>query len=127
MSTSVRPADTHWAGRTHPAPRVSFDTKVMVNHKSEGLTLILAIIVTGLGHMYVGKLSQGAMLLVLQIILGVVMYFGFLLATTSVIGFILMGAVAIVSFVIWIYSIIDADKLAKQYNASLIETGNPPW
>ena len=35
-------------------------TNIMINHKSEGITILLSVIITGAGHMYAGKV-KGAM------------------------------------------------------------------
>lgn len=107
---------------------VNPQTSIMMNHKSEGLTLILSVIITGAGHMYAGKVKEGIILLALQLVIGVAIGAMMVMAGGgSPFPFIVMAVGAIVAFIIWIYAIVDSDKVVKEYNARLMETGNPPW
>ena len=105
----------------------SQQTNIMVNHKSEGLAIILAIILTGAGHMYAGKVKEGILLLLTQIVLVAMSFVLFSFTYNTLLPLIGVGVISILSFAIWIYSIIDSNKAVKEYNAALMETGNPPW
>lgn len=96
----------------------------MVGMKSESTTLILSIVLgllglSGIGHMYVGKVGKGVGILIGNILLWVIgfatMFFG--------VGFILL----IVGLVLFIWQIIDSKKLCVYYNDHLRRTGSPPW
>ena len=104
-------------------------TNIMINHKSEGITILLSVIITGAGHMYAGKVKDGIILLALQIVLSIVAVSMFVTlgAYGSVFGFIISGAASLISIIIWLYAIIDSNKVVKEYNARLVESGNPPW
>jgi len=95
----------------------SFDrasASIIVNKKSEGLAIILSLIITGLGEMYVGQVGKGIMLLIVQVLLWVL---------TMMFLFPFIIAIAV-----WIYSMYDAYTLAKYYNNYLLENdGNTPW
>ena len=82
--------------------------------KNPTIALVLAIFLTGIGHIYVGKLKKGIVILIVTWILGLL---------TSVLIF-----PAIPLIVIWIWQIYDAHKQAKYYNEYLVaNNGNPPW
>ena len=65
----------------------------------------------------------------MQIVLAVVAVAMFVTlgAYGSVFGFIISGVASLISIIIWLYAIIDSDKVVKEYNARLVESGNPPW
>ena len=96
----------------------------MIGLKSESTTLILSIVLgllglSGIGHMYVGKVGKGVGILIGNILLWIIgvatVFFG--------VGVIfLIGA-----FVLFIWQIIDSRKLCVQYNDYLRRTGSPPW
>ncbi len=86
----------------------------MINKKSEGLALILSFLIPGLGQIYVGKSSAGALMIVAAVILGM---------TTALL--ILPG---IIYIALWIYGMYNAYVEAKEYNRYLLDhNGNPPW
>lgn len=98
--------------------------------KSAGLAAVLAVLIPGVGHIYVGKVMEGIIILILSIVIGsvgsvVVILWG--LATWGV-GFI-FGVVilAIIYLVFWVWQIFDAYNKANQYNAALQQTGRTPW
>ncbi|NLI74463.1 MAG: zinc ribbon domain-containing protein [Euryarchaeota archaeon] len=107
--------------------------------KSEVLSLILGILIPGSGHLYIGRLTRGLIILVT--------YFGI-----SFIGIILMLSafsytypsdmtypalevslifpliiLSMILLVIWIAQLIDVYNLTKQYNDTVRRTGQPPW
>lgn len=73
---------------------------------------------SGIGHIYVGKIMKGILLLVAGLIL-----FG--------VGIVLFGAggflMVIGYFALWIWQIFDARKLANQFNEYYQINQKPPW
>lgn len=96
----------------------------VIGLKSEGTTLILSIvlgllIVQGIGHMYVGKIGKGVVILIVGLVLGVIGW------TTIWIG---VGAIFLIgNFILFIWQIIDSRNLCRQYNDYLSKNGKPPW
>ncbi len=94
------------------------------NHKSERATLVLAVVLglfglSGIGHIYLGKLQRGLCILVGSFLLAVVG-----VATIPLfVGIVLL----IVAFIIFIWHIFNARNLCRQYNDQLARTGAPPW
>lgn len=87
---------------------------IMVNKKSEALALILSLLIPGLGQIYNGQVSKGAMMIVAAIVCAVLIFVFF--------------PIGILYIVLWIYSMYDAFKDAKEYNQYLLShNGNPPW
>ena len=87
--------------------------------KSEGTTLILIIILGifglgGIGHIYLGNITRGIVILIVGIIL--------LLASAVTFG---IGLIILIPFAIWV--VFDSRKQCKYYNDHLEQTGRPPW
>jgi len=87
--------------------------------KSEGTTLILTIILGifgfgGIGHIYLGNITRGIVILIVGIILLLVAVFTF--------G---IGLIVLIPFAIWV--VFDARKQCKYYNDHLEQTGKTPW
>ena len=108
--------------------------------KSEVLSIILAILIPGAGHLYVGRLTRGLVILVayfgISAISMMVLFSaipGFLTGDMMMDGslgfdvFIVLILLSIVSLVIWIIQLIDAYNLTRQYNETVRRTGQPPW
>jgi len=115
--------------------------------KNTGLKAILALILGifglwGVGHIYVGRITRGIVLLLVGIILewviGALVFFGVLFG--GLYGYLYGGPVgqlsgliggaviwAIVIFAIFIWQIYDAHKLAKQYNEHVQRHWSAPW
>jgi TM2 domain-containing membrane protein YozV len=72
--------------------------------KSVGIAVLLSFVIPGAGQMYLGKIGKGILLFVLAGISAILCFL--------FIGFLLLP-------IIWIYSIYDAYKSAKDYNAQL--------
>jgi len=93
-------------------------------YKSEGTTLVLAIvcgliIFQGIGQMYVGKIGRGIGVLILGLFLVVIglatVWFG-------------VGAIFLIGyFILFIWQIFDARKLCREYNDYVSRNGRPPW
>ncbi len=106
---------------------------VIVQYKSPGVAVVLALILgvfglMGIGHIYVGKVSKGLSLLIIGGILGILTWgsfitgfvtFGFGFAVSVLFGFIL--------FVLWVWQIYDVYALANLFNRRVQETGTAPW
>ncbi len=107
--------------------------------KSEILAIILAIIIPGTGHMYLGRLTRGLIILVSYIGLSVL---AMVIAFSAMPNLFTMDAMdvafdtgllvaltilSLISLVIWIVQLIDAYNLTKQYNDSIRQTGQAPW
>ncbi|MDR3205817.1 MAG: zinc ribbon domain-containing protein [Candidatus Methanoplasma sp.] len=105
--------------------------------KNTGVAVILAFLFTGLGHLYIGKIKRGIAVLIGGILLpsiSLVLFLPFLIvdsggATDPAIGafLALLIVVGLIDVIYWIWNIVDAYNLAKEYNDVLRNTGNPPW
>ncbi len=80
--------------------------------KNAGLVAILALIVPGLGHIYLGKIGEGLVYLVL-------------IAILAALWFLVITLVIMV--ILWLWQIFDAYKKANQYNSVVQQTGRAPW
>ena len=81
----------------------------------------------GVGHIYVGRLARGIVLLIVGIILAALFY-GSLLLKFVTIGLAWVGTIifGIILLVLRIWQTFDAYKLAKQFNKVVEETGKTP-
>lgn len=112
-------------------------------YKSPGTAALIAFIggifgLQGIGHIYVGKVGRGIGILISGIII-----FALLVITVvsmqsllildpneSSIGIgviLLMILLGVAYFVLWIWQIFNARKLAKKFNESVRTTGIEPW
>ena len=87
--------------------------------KSEGTTLILTIILGifgfgGIGHIYLGNITRGIVILIVGIIL-----LGVAIVTFGI------GLVILIPFAIWV--VYDARKQCRYYNNYLEQNQRPPW
>jgi len=120
-------------------------TASIKRYKSEGITLVLSIVVgilgiMGVGHIYLGRVRRG----IIIIIVGVIIWSGLFVPViilgmageleensddpTALIG--IFGGFAVVgigALVLFIWQILNARKLCKQYNEYFEEHGKPPW
>ncbi len=99
--------------------RACSQAAVMMERKSEGIALILSLIITGAGHMYAGKIVDGVVLLALQVALSLGMFVVFL-TMDDPFAVVIVGILCIATFVVWIYAIIDSNKEVKRYNQQLL-------
>lgn len=98
-----------------------------VEWKSESVTLLLSILlglfgIQGVGHMYVGKIGKGVVILIGSIVLFVIA----VALTITGIGAIIGIPLIIMYIVMFIWQILDARKLCMQYNEHLERHGRPP-
>lgn len=87
--------------------------------KSEGTTLILTIVLGifgfgGIGHIYLGNITRGIVILIVGIILLFVAIFSM--------G---IGLIILIPFAIWV--VFDARNQCKFYNDYLEQNQRPPW
>jgi TM2 domain-containing membrane protein YozV len=115
----------------------------MVESKNPGVAALLAILVGlfglwGIGHVYLGRIRRGLLLLALGIVLNALSVGGFLLGILlfgrdSGSGLFLslgLGAsifLGIVTLALWVWQTYDAYRLAKKFNAYVQEHGKAPW
>jgi len=97
--------------------------------KNPGVAALLAFLVgigfMGVGHIYVGKIGRGIVLLIVGLVLrglvALALIWGFFAGLGA---FVLLG---LVSLALWVWQTYDAYKLAKQFNAHVQQHGKPPW
>lgn len=90
-----------------------------VEWKSEGTTLILTIVLGifglgGIGHIYLGNITRGIVILIVGIILLVFSIFTF--------G---IGLIILIPFAIWV--VFDSRSQCRSYNDYLEKNGKSPW
>ena len=97
--------------------------------KSESTTLLLAIILglfglSGIGHLYVGGMLKGVVILIAGFMLGVV---GVFLTVYLPYVFGILGFMFFIAYIpLYIWQIIDARKLCRYYNDYYEEYGEEP-
>lgn len=115
-------------------------------YKSPGTTALIAFLggivsLPGIGHMYVGKVRRGIVILVGGFLLFVLSIFILSslfvptnLATQSEGGIYLLTHLSyglipaiMVYLIYFIWQILDANRLAKKFNESVQATGKEPW
>lgn len=107
----------------NPIPNSPQGLPAHMMYKNEGNALILAVVLgifglNGIGHIYIGKIGKGIGLLIGSIVL-----FAVGIATLLIfVGIIFL----IMYFALFIWQIIDARNLCKEYNHAIKTTGNPP-
>ncbi len=109
-------------------------TASIKHYKSEGITLVLSIVVglmgiMGVGHIYLGRVRRGLIILIVGVLIWgavfvPVLFLGMLgeleedsVDPTAVIGM----------FILFIWQILNSHKLCKEYNEHFEEHGKPPW
>ena len=90
-----------------------------IEWKSMGVTIVLTVVLGifgfgGIGHLYLGKIIKGIVILIVGIIIAVIA------VVTGGIGLIIL-----IPYALWV--IYDSYKQCKHYNNYLEETGRPPW
>ena len=108
--------------KSDPLPKQNVNSEKVLQRppewKSMGVTMVLTIVLGiiglgGIGHLYLGKIIKGIVLIVVGIILTI---FGWL----TIVGLIIL-------FIFALYVVYDAYRLCKRYNNDLEQTGRPPW
>lgn len=98
-----------------------------MQYRSEGITLVLAAVlgligICGIGHIYVGRLARGFVLLFGSVAIGVVSA----LMSIALFGlpeFIFIALAAYLGFYVW--TVFDARSIVKKHNESLDNAGEP--
>jgi len=103
----------------------------MLPQKSEGLAVVLAIILGffglwGVGHMYAGKFGKGVLLLVAGLIFAGLFWVSLLL-TIILIGYVGLVLFGLIMFAGWLWQAYDAYNTVKRYNQISLQTGRAPW
>ncbi len=83
-----------------------------VEQKSVPLAIILAVLVPGLGHVYLRRFAQGAAIFVVVVAL-LLLYF---LVITVILG-----------VAIWAWQVYDTYRTANEFNRVVRESGARPW
>ena len=123
---------------THQEPDMSDNSKKM-KPKNENISLILSIVLglvglSGISHIYLGKIQKGVGILVVSFILiGVTGYFVYIIASQNMLNllsilhsFWIVPLVGYYGFFAW--QIFDARRLCLKYNKYVSESGKlPPW
>lgn len=92
--------------------------------KSESVTLVLSILLglfglSGIGHMYAGKVGKGAGILILGLALVII--------GVATVAFFVGYIFLIVYLVVFIWQIIDSKKICQKYNEYYRLHNEPPW
>jgi hypothetical protein len=109
---STRRADTP---TVLPRPQVIV---VQGGIKSSGLAAVLSFFWCGLGHVYIGRIGTGIILMLGYLVM---LYFGFGLALGGVLfqtgGAFLLGLIfLLIALVLWIFGMVDAYRTAERRN-----------
>ena len=94
--------------------------------KKTRISLLLAGLVgvffMGIGHVYLGRMGRGIVLLFSGVLTGVLFYAAMVTAFFSI-GI----AFGLLRLFLWIWQIYDAKKLTERYNSVVETTGRAPW
>ena len=129
---SLRPFDQN---RSQQYCNDNFQGAYALKYKNEGIALILSLLISGIGQIYVGKIVRGIIFLIARIALSlisitIVFSPGFIINNSIVLSsgaIISLIFISIISFALWIYGMYDAYNLAKQYNDYLDKNHQKPW
>ncbi|HUV25008.1 MAG TPA: hypothetical protein VMW26_06240 [Methanomassiliicoccales archaeon] len=124
----------NYQGSYYPPPYY----RSWVKEKDPGTVLLLALILgligfMGIGHLYIGKIARGVVLLIFGLIIAPMFAAAMMYLMVSGMGYIDETVIIpfIVLTIIWLIVLIwqtyDAHELAKRYNYVLRTTGLPPW
>lgn len=96
--------------------------------KNPGIAALLAFIFPGIGHIYVGRIASGLVILAAYIILMILFIVSFSLGFLTLgAGFVFTIPLGIGILAVWAWQLFNAYNLAKQFNAQVERTGKPPW
>jgi hypothetical protein len=102
-------------------------------YKSEGTTILLAVLfgfigLWGMGHLYVGRLTRGFLFLFGGFIMeaiGFVLLFAALAGEPALILFEFLFMIIV--FIIWIWHVVDAKEVCRRHNAEVAGVPPPYW
>jgi TM2 domain-containing membrane protein YozV len=95
--------------------------------KSEGVAIVLAVLVGligfyGVGHMYVGRIRRGLVILFLDWVISIPSFFSLVVGLSGDIELLVLGVVLLVgSLILWIWQIFDARRVCREHNQGLHE------
>jgi len=108
----------------------NYSHRIVVREKSTGIAVLLSLLWSGLGQLYVGRVGRGLALMMSQLIL--IMAGAFFTVVGVLfgglgggIGFSVIFYVAL--FALWAWNIFDAYKNANVYNDAMMQSGRRPW
>lgn len=123
-----------------PAPETAPHTVITImESKSPGIAALLGLLigigVFGIGHIYVGRIRRGIVLLVVSLaihvplVMAAVLLIPSLFLSRETFGALFIGIVVLglVNLGLWIWQGYDAYKLAKQFNEHVRQYGKVPW
>ncbi|MFA6728568.1 MAG: zinc ribbon domain-containing protein [Prevotella sp.] len=129
---SLKPSDQN---HSQQCCNDNFQSAYTLKDKNEGIALILSLLLSGIGQIYVGKIVRGLMFLIARIALGLIS-----IAILFSSGFIMNNSISlssgaiisivftsILSVALWIYGMYDAYSLAKEYNEYIDKNHQKPW
>ena len=93
------------------------------------IAALVGLVLMGIGHIYIGKIGRGILILAAGILARVALLYsgvGFLFASVAA-GVLGILIVVLINIGLWIWQIYDAYALAKKYNAEVERTSKPPW
>jgi len=112
------------------------EENIKVGSKSEELTLVLSVVLglvslQGIGHLYIGKIAKGAGVLVLSLLLSAICisYFVGIMPKsipTSFTSAYLLPIIAVGYLGLYVFQVLDSNKLCMSYNKYINEHGKPP-
>jgi TM2 domain-containing membrane protein YozV len=109
-SPYMPPPPSTTAPPSYPTPGLT-DAQLMAARKNEGISVVLTILLAGLGHLYIGKIKRGLVFIVI----------------TIVVGWIIGTVLLFIPTIIWyLYAIYDSYNLTKRYNATLYSLRRVP-
>jgi TM2 domain. len=107
---------------------ISNESAYLAFHKSEGIAILLGLLITGGGQMYAGRIGRGIAMFLFSIFSWVLLLIPFLVLNSSFGGgIILLAVVGVFLFIFVIWTLYDAYNLVRQYNNEILRTGRPPW
>jgi len=107
---------------------------IVTPQKNPGIAVILALIIgiglMGMGHMYAGKIKDGAAFLIVGIFLDImllILIYKKHLSDLTDLSIIILIIVFVSSISLYIWQIYDAYVVTKEYNDAILKTGKAPW
>jgi TM2 domain-containing membrane protein YozV len=112
---------------------------IVTESKNPGVAALLAFFVGiglfGIGHIYVGRIGRGLVLLVISVGIRILLFLGLVALPLSVLvrasafggWFMLVVVLGLVNLALWVWQTYDAYRLAKQFNAHVQQYGKAPW
>ena len=102
----------------------------MVERKSEGATILLAVLPSllglyGIGHFYVGRIVRGIVILSIGIVLDVIGFYAFFISCEQALldkpPTIFEIVYTVIGLVFWIWHIFDAKAVCRDHNSKIMQ------